>query len=347
MHPIKSIIFYTALFGFGHGLLTAQAQSPKEAAAPAPKISFAEPVHEFGRLLSGGVFKHEFGFTNTGDSELVISNVVPSCGCTSLSEWTKNIPPGGKGTIPLEFNSAGMLGPVNRSVAIHSNDPAQPVALVMVSGTIWQPLEVHPSMALIQMPANGGQNFSTTLRLVNQTDTPLKLETPASSVPQFSARIEEVAKGKEFHLIVDTVPPLPPGDIQGIITIATSSKETPTLSIAALAIALPPIVVSPPQIFLPATPPDFPEPYIFTISNHSEEKITVTDATCNAPGSKVVLSEKTPGKEFELAVSFPSDLTAEPGQTFLISAKTSHATKPEISIPVAFAPSPGGRPRKP
>lgn len=347
MNYLKPLIFQAMLLGFVPGMLLAEAQPPKVAAAAAPKITFAEPVFEFGRLLSGSILKHEFTFTNTGNAELIISNVVPACGCTSLSEWTKSIPPGGKGIIPLQFNSAGMLGPVNRSVAVYSNDPAQPATVVTVNGIVWLPLEVHPNMALMQMPANGGKNFSTTLRLVNQTETPIKLETPVSSVPQFRARIETVTEGKEFHLIVDTVPPLPPGDIQGNITIATSSKETPTLSIPVLAIAQPEVVVSPTQIFLPAAPPDFPEPYIISVTNNAEKAITVTDAACNAPGSSVVIREKTPGKLFEIAVSFPNDLTAEPGQTFVITAKTSHATIPQITIPVAFAPSAVGRIRKP
>lgn len=330
--------------GAGLSALMSQAAPAKQDSAPAPKIHFSDAKFEFGRLLAGEIVKHEFAFTNTGDAELVISNVVPACGCTSLTEWTKNIPPGGKGMIPLQFNSTGILGLVNRSVAVSSNDPEQPTVVLMLEGVVWQQVEVRPNMALIQMPPDGSQQFSTTLKITNQMDAPMKLEAPVSSVPQFRARIEELAAGKEFNLIVDTVAPLPPGNIQGTITIATSSKEMPQLSIPVMALAQPMVLVSPTQMFLPAVPPDSPQPYIITVKNQSPNPITVTNAACDAPDTTVVIRETVPGKEFELVVAFPKDMKAIPGKTFTISADTSSPNFPKITIPVGFAQT---RPRHP
>jgi len=336
----KTILFLTVGLSIGIASLFGQTQPAKEAAAPAPKIQFDEIKFDFGRLLAGGALKHEFTYTNAGNAELVISNIVPACGCTSIVEWTKNIPPGGKGKIPLEFNSTGMSGAINRSVAVHSNDPTQPVAVLLVAGVVWQHVEVSPSMALIQMPPNGSQNFSTTLKIVNQMEEPLKLESPVSSVPQFHPRIEQVTAGKEFHLIIDTVAPLPRGDIQGFITIATSAKKMPVLNIGVLAIAQPEILVSPAQMFLPVVASDVPEPYIITVRNQSPDPITLTNAACDAEGSTVVLRETNPGREFELAVTFSAKMKYVLGKTFAITAETSLPSQPKIRIPVAFANAP-------
>jgi hypothetical protein len=333
----KAIAMLALGLGIGMNPLSAQTEPAKKSSGPAPIIQFSETKFEFGRLLAGDILNHEFTFTNAGDAELVISSVVPACGCTSLTEWTKSIPPGGTGKIPLEFNTTGMLGPVNRSVAVYSNDPSVPVSVVFVEGTVWQQVEVRPNMALIQMPPNGSQTFSTTLIITNQMDAPMKLEAPVSSVPQFRARVEEVTAGKEFNLIIDTVPPLPPGNIQGAVTIATSSKEVPELNIAVMAIAQPVVMVSPPQMFLPAVPPDVPEPYIISVSNQSPDPITVTNGSCDAPNTTVVIRETNPGKEFELVVSFPDNIEATPGKTFTISADTSSPSFPKITIPVGFA----------
>ena len=65
-----------------------------------PKMQLLTTEHDFG------VFKEEAGrqtfnflVTNTGDSALVITNVVPSCGCTT-PEWTQSpIPPKGQGKV--------------------------------------------------------------------------------------------------------------------------------------------------------------------------------------------------------------------------------------------------------
>ena len=346
-HPRKlsaAALFLAAWIGAGLTQLNAQAGLAKKDSTPAPKIRFNEAKFEFGRLRAGEIVKHEYTFTNTGDAELIISDVVPACGCTSLTEWTKNVPPGGKGMIPLQFNSTGMLGPVSRSVAVSSNDPDQPTVVLILEGVVWQQVEIRPNVALIQMPPDGSESFSTTLKITNQMDAPMKLEAPVSSVPQFRGRIEEIEAGKEFHLIVDTVPPLPAGNINGTITIGTSSKEVPGLSIPVMAIAQPMLLVSPAQMFLPAVPPDLPEPYIISVRNQSPNPMTVTNAACDAPDTTVVIREKVPGKEFELVVSFPKDMKAIPGKTFTISADTSSPDFPKISIPVGFAQT---RPRHP
>lgn len=340
----NAALLLAAWIGAGLTPLFSQAEPAKKESGSAPKIHFNEAKFQFGRLLAGEIVKHEYTFTNTGDAELVISNVVPACGCTSLTEWTKNIPPGGKGMIPLQFNSTGMLGPVSRSVAVYSNDPDQPAVVLILEGVVWQQVELRPNVALIQMPPNGSEQFSTTVKITNQMEAPMKLETPVPSVPQIRARIEEVEAGKEFNLIVDTVPPLPPGNLQGTITIATSSKEVPELSVPVIAIAQPDVIVSPAQMFLPAVPPDFPEPYIISIRNQAKDPITVTNGACDAPDTTVTIREKVPGKEFELVVRFPDDMKAIPGKTFTISADTSSPKFPKITIPVGFAQT---RPRHP
>ena len=48
-----------------------------------PKIEFAEPKFDFGKVPAGEIIKHAFAFTNTGDQTLEIKDVRPSCGCTT------------------------------------------------------------------------------------------------------------------------------------------------------------------------------------------------------------------------------------------------------------------------
>lgn len=333
MHPTKLLICLIMALGYSQSPVHGQTQP----SAPAPKIKFDETKFSFGRVLAGTKIYHEFTFTNVGDAELVISNIKPTCGCTIFTEWSKNVPPGGKGTIPMEFNSTNMKGVVQRNTIVHSNDPATPVSVLSIDGVVWQYVEVSPNIALIHMPPYTDQNFSTTLKIINQVEEPLKLEAPVCSSSEFKARIEEVTAGKEFNLIIDTVPPLPAGNLRGMITVDTSSKEVPQLKIPFLAISQPDVVVYPPQMFLPAVPPDFPEPYIITVRNQSPDPITVTNLSCDAPASTVEIREIVPGKEFHLVVAFPDDLRAIPGKTFTISADTSSPKFPKISIPVAFA----------
>jgi hypothetical protein len=229
---------------------------------------------------------------------------------------------------------------VQKTLLVQCNDPAQPAVVLTLAGVIWQPVEIYPTVALIYMPPNTAQTFSTTLRVVNQLEAPLKLEPPVSSVPQLRARFEETTPGKEFALVVDTVPPFPHQDIQGTIRFGTSSPEMPTAEVSVIVIAQPEIMVSPPQLYLPAQPPDVPEPYLIDIKNQSKGPITLSAAACDAPGTKVELREIEAGTQFQLAVSFPADYRPDPEKSFSITVKTSHATQPVITIPIFAAPSP-------
>ena len=88
-------------------------------AQPAMKIS--EDIHDFGEIVEGKMASHEFQVTNTGNQPLIISNVQPSCGCTS-PHWTKEaIMPGKSGSVKATYNSAGRPGVFNKSLTVISN----------------------------------------------------------------------------------------------------------------------------------------------------------------------------------------------------------------------------------
>ena len=46
------------------------------------KISFKNETVDYGKIVKGSDGVRVFEFTNTGDAELVVTNVKSSCGCT-------------------------------------------------------------------------------------------------------------------------------------------------------------------------------------------------------------------------------------------------------------------------
>src|SRR6516225_6224295 len=91
--------------------LSAAAAAP-EASTGGPKIQFASPVYEFGKVQSGEVVKYSFVFTNAGDQLLEVTAVQPSCGCTTAGDWSRKVPVGQTGNVPIQFNSANFNGQV-------------------------------------------------------------------------------------------------------------------------------------------------------------------------------------------------------------------------------------------
>jgi hypothetical protein len=113
---IFSLLTVLATVGFAQvNLVTDEEVDPN-----APVFSWVEEVHDFANIPVGIPVTHQFEFTNTGKSPLIISNVQKTCGCT-VTDWTKEpVVPGGKGFVMAEFNAA-RAGAFNKAITVQSN----------------------------------------------------------------------------------------------------------------------------------------------------------------------------------------------------------------------------------
>ena len=91
------------------------------AAARKPTMEFADTSHDFGTIIQDEIVSYDFAFTNNGKTPLIISGAAGSCGCTVPVYPHDPIPPGGKGTMKVTFNSASKEGPQNKTVTINTN----------------------------------------------------------------------------------------------------------------------------------------------------------------------------------------------------------------------------------
>ena len=105
---------------------------------PTTTVDFADTKHDYGVIEQGEKVAHIFKFKNTGNEPLVLSNVKPSCGCTT-PKWTKEpIAPGADGEIHVEFDSKGKNGKQTKTVTVTANtDPAKTV--LTITGDIQKP----------------------------------------------------------------------------------------------------------------------------------------------------------------------------------------------------------------
>jgi hypothetical protein len=91
-----------------------------------PVITLDKEVHEFGVVNEGEKVKHVFGFTNTGNAPLIISNVSASCGCTTPEYSNHPINPGDKGSVTVVFDSKNQVGMQQKIITVLSNaDPSR------------------------------------------------------------------------------------------------------------------------------------------------------------------------------------------------------------------------------
>jgi Protein of unknown function (DUF1573) len=121
---MKKLLFIAFLVAFA-GVAVAQ-QVPatsinkNEVQANVAVFTWDNTTHDFGKIKQGTPVTHEFKFTNSGKSPLVITNVQASCGCTT-PDWSKEpVMPGGQGFIKATYNAASP-GAFSKTVTVTAN----------------------------------------------------------------------------------------------------------------------------------------------------------------------------------------------------------------------------------
>ena len=97
-----------------------QSEAPAVKAGDEPIFKWSEETWDFGTIPQGTPVTHEFKFTNTGKTPLVISKVDKSCGCTTPKWSTEPIMPGKTGWVSATFNAAA-ANAFTKTVTVHSN----------------------------------------------------------------------------------------------------------------------------------------------------------------------------------------------------------------------------------
>jgi len=332
-------VFVLVLAGSTQGSLAAE--TAPGGAGPAagtnvlkPGIQFASTSFDFGRILNGQQVLHSFVFTNTGKATLEIKGVYPSCGCTTAGEWSKQVEPGQTGTIPLQFNSSHFSGPVAKTATVVCNDESHPSVILEIKGTIWKPIDVNPQTAVLNVVSDSASNAPAIVRILNNLGEPITLSQPESNNRGFVAELKPVEAGKSFDLIIRAVPPLEQNNVQGIITLKTSSTNVPAISVTVFAIVQPSLVVMPAQIALPPGPLGSPFPCTITIRNNSADPVQLSDPVVNVAGVNVDLKEVMPGRQFTLSLNFPAGFQAAASEPVFVTAKTSNPKNPVVRIPI-------------
>ena len=334
---INRLVFCLLLLGNGHVLLGQQTAATAAATnAPGGRIQFASMDFDFGKVTVGVPVKHEFVFTNTGDTVLIVSNVQPTCGCTTAGAWSHEVAPGQTGIIPLQFNSnPNGVGQVLKNINVTTSDPEHQTLTLHLHGTVWSPIEVSPAVAFFNVAPDAISNSTVTVRIANNTDDPVTVSNLQNGSTNFTAELHEVKPGKEWQLVIKTVPPLPPGRTQGMVSLKTSSTTLPNIDIIASrdgAAGGDPVARAD---HLPPGPLTNAVTTIIAVQNNANAPLTLTEPAINNPKLDLQIKETTPGRTFTLTVVAPQGLELPPGQPVQLTVKSSSPQMPLITVPIS------------
>jgi hypothetical protein len=105
-----------------------------------PRFAFDTASFDFGRVSQGMPVEHTYRFTNVGGSNLVITDVRASCGCTVAKDWPKHpVRPGERAAITVTFDSEGRSGRQEKVITVLANTPERSTPLFLHGEVIAPP----------------------------------------------------------------------------------------------------------------------------------------------------------------------------------------------------------------
>jgi len=183
-----------------------------------PMLKVSPAMHDFGKFKEeAGPQRFNFEVVNTGNSPLVIQNIVASCGCTT-PEWTKSpIAPNGKGVITAIYDPVNRPGLFEKNLTVYSNAKPEVVVLVIKG-------EVTPREKTVEelfiWPV-GGVRFETNhmaftnvkktekkmrvMQVINTSKEPVKIEFEGASPSLMLKANPETLKPGQKGLIEGTL----------------------------------------------------------------------------------------------------------------------------------------------
>jgi hypothetical protein len=114
-----------------------------------PRLQLDEPAYNFGNMQRGRKKSHRFALKNVGTAPLTVDVGKPSCSCTVAAVSEMPIPPGGTGSVTLEWTASGVAGPVRHTAPLHTNDPLKSALELSIEGMITDAEGISPPEFLL------------------------------------------------------------------------------------------------------------------------------------------------------------------------------------------------------
>jgi hypothetical protein len=211
--------------------LLAACQPTAEAPSAPPKLTFAQTVHDFGRVAQGTPVEYRFPFVNDGGADLTIINLRAACDCEATLEGGPEVAPRAAGAVRGRFDTDAVYGSQRRTITVYSNDPTQHAVMLTLSGEVVLDVAADPPQVYLGVvPPNVPLLREVALRSGSET---LRIGTPHSEAAQLTLQLAAAAphSGAAAILAIGTAPAAQSGPFSGVVQIPTTSPQHPVLRI--------------------------------------------------------------------------------------------------------------------
>ena len=271
-------------------------------AVQAPKITFESTGYDFGAVDRATKVTHRFGFRNSGGLGLKLDNVRASCSCAATASTAAAIPPGASGAVEVTCDTANTFGPQNKTVTVYSNDPAQPVSTLTLSGRVRAEAAADPPRVYAGHLGRG-QTALNDVRILGDVASAGRVETSGKSV---EATLDDTPKGRRLRIAIKNDAPL--GAFAEIATLPTGSPRHPLLAVPITGVVDGNVVVSPAQVNFGVATVSEQVSRAIGVQNRGQRPLRILAVRLRPAIGTAVVSPLAAGREFRITVTLQAGL---------------------------------------
>jgi hypothetical protein len=320
-------------------------------ASDAPKISISPASLNFGNVRVGGTPELSTIITNTGTSDLTVSEVeITGLNISEFSQTNNctTIPPGGSCTMMVTFSPALPYASKSAVVGIHCNDPGKPIANVKLKGKAPPPkISVSPRSVDLGPARVGSTSLPKTVTILNKGSSDLVLSgvnIDGINGSEFGQENEcaTILAGASCTITATFSPGLPFGKKSAVATISSNDPKKPSVTVNTSGTAAPPkISVSPTSVpFGSVQVGGTSSPRTVTVSNIGVSDLLINDISIagedagefNQTDDCSILSA---GSSCTVTATFAPTLTGSESAIMIISSND--PAKPAVNVKLSGA----------
>lgn len=190
----------------------------------------------FGKIYQTGKMVHKvITLKNAGADSIIIKKVSTSCGCTAALLSDSVLAPGQQTEVKIRFNPTGYIGEVTKYVYVSNSDPKNRLMTVRITGYVAYALQPTPGYVLFNN-VHVGKVDSSEVTLSNTTNETMRITGVDVPTKEITYKIsKKVLKPGEFANLSLYINPKNGRDVDGYITVHTTSDKQPQLQIRVFA----------------------------------------------------------------------------------------------------------------
>jgi hypothetical protein len=300
-----------------------------------PRIEVDNDVYNFGEIYRGSLLNHTFKIKNSGDADLIISDVKKDCGCTVFKLPKDVLAPGEEMEINVKVNTISQEGEIDKKVILYTNDRLDVEKLLSIIGKVLITATIDPPKVRLREVKPGDEIPEQVVRVIPEEGYDLQVTNVISNNPNISARIigaDEEGTKIGVNISSDTDKSF----VTGGIRVISNLQEEPFLRIPVKVSIVQPYILSPKSLNFTNIPLDIETPigYSIVVLNNETEPLNINDVKNKSEYIEYKLTTLEAGIKYRLTVKL---LPGFPEESFkdVITLYTNNKMYPEMDIPIS------------